>query len=470
MAFNRRLKDILRQRPRLSPENREQGAESGIALFIVISAMTVLSLLVTDFVYIAKVGQRMAYDGLDQLKAHYLAKSGLKISLLRLKAYQQVKALTGGNKSDGSGGANPAAGAIPGVPKGLIEKIWSFPFFYPLPKIPGMTEADKERIDKFQSASRLEGKFSAVIESESSRYNLNMILAPYVPAPNASPSPTPSGGGTNTGSTSPNPNPSPTPFDPEVARKSLADYLGALLQQKFEADPDFQNEYRDFRLDDFMDALVAWADRTYERRNAGTRSLIPSKRAPFYSVNELHMIEGMDDRLFELFAPALTVSTTPGLNINTMGDATLKALVPQMIEDERKAFFEFRDSTEQDNLFKDGNDFLKYLQSNVQAFNNDPQEIKRFQDSLTQRNIRLVTDETSFKITVQAEMNQATRLLEAWVTLLPASKTKPSGPGTNANNTAAQPTPDPGATPTDGSAKSAQSNPTGLKITFMKML
>ena len=152
--------------------NLAPNRQSGVALFMVIAAISVLSIVVTEFAYIAQVNKKVAYDGLDQLKAHYLAKSGLKLSLLRLKAYQTIKGIAGGK----------AAAAIPGIPKQVLEKVWSFPFFYPIPtNIPGLSQMDKDRIDKFQKTSSLDGKFSSIIESESSKYNLNLILAPFVP-------------------------------------------------------------------------------------------------------------------------------------------------------------------------------------------------------------------------------------------------------------------------------------------------
>src|SRR5690349_12617867 len=115
----------------LNPRSNHSRSESGIALFMVMAAISVLAILVTEFAYIAQISQSIAYGGLDQLKAHYLAKSGFKISLLRLKAYSQVKGLIK-NTTGGAGG-------VPGVPKSLLEKIWNFPFTYPFPtNIPGM--------------------------------------------------------------------------------------------------------------------------------------------------------------------------------------------------------------------------------------------------------------------------------------------------------------------------------------------
>lgn len=442
---------------RASESRREAGPnpprdQSGIALFMVIAAISVLSILVTEFTYIAQVNQKMAFDGLDQLKAHYLAKSGFKLSLLRLKAYQNVKGVVG-TVGGGKG--------IPGVPKNLIEKIWSFPFFYPIPtNVPGMTPGDKELIDKFQKGSGLEGRFSAQIESESSKYNLNLILAPFAPSATPSPGPSPS----------PQPSPSPSPpapaFNPEEARNSLGEYLNNILRAKVEGDPDFAADYRDVRVEDLLDSIVAWADFTYERRSAPGKELIPPKRGPFYSLSELHMISGMDDRLYELFAPALTVSTTPGINVNTMGAPTLKALVPGITEEETKAFFEFRDTDEEDNLFKDADAFFKYLQTNIGIFRGSDTEVSRYKEALQKRQVRIVVEETEFKITVQAQVNQSTRLLEAWITLGGRGKktaTPASTPGSPPGS------PPAAAPPLAGPGATAEPDP-GLRVTFMRIL
>lgn len=451
MAFNRR-------------------SESGVALFMVIAGISVLSILVTEFTYVAQVNQKIAYDGLDQLKAHYLAKSGLKLSLLRLKAYQTVKGVVGGGGNGGSGSKNPA---VPGLPRQVLEKIWSFPFFYPLPtNVPGISQGDKDRIEKFQKESSMDGRFTAVIQSESSKYNLNMILAPF--APTGTTGATGATGATgSTGSTSSPPPPGGTTsttaptgpaFDPQAARNSLSDYLQDILTKKFESDPDFAAEYRDFRMDDFMDALLGWADFSYERRVPPARDELMPKKQPFYSLSELHMLPGMDDRLFDVLAPALTASTTPGINVNTMAEPTLRALVPKITDEEAKEFYKFRDSEEEDNLFKDSEAFFKYLRERVAAFRQSESEINSFKENLKKRNIRLVVDETEFKITVQAQVNQATRLIEAWVTLGPQKKSQSPRTGN-----ASQPPASGASAPAPGGGQESAADP-GLKITFMRIL
>lgn len=450
-------------------------SNSGIALFMVIAAMTILALLVTEFTYTTQVNQRMAFEGLDQLKAFYLAKSGLKISLLRLKAYQTLKGLGGGGGNPGVPGS-PTGGIQ--IPASVLDKIWSFPLTFPLPtNLPGISQTEKDKIDKFQKDSALDGRFNALIESESSKYNLNMILARFAPATGGQPTPTPSPNPNASPTPRPTPSPSPTPsagaspapdtFNAEEARKNLGTYLQDILTSKFEADSDFASEYRDLRLDDIVDNIAAWADFSYESRIFGRDQPVPPKRAPFYSISELHMLPLMDDKLYDLLAPAFSVSTAGGINVNKMGETVLKALIPRITEEELKAFFDYRDSQQEDHLFKTGDDFLTYIKDKVGIFRGDEAEVKRFKEGLTKRNITLITEESVFKVNVQATVNKATKTIEAIVQLTGNSKT----------STGAGPSPTPNPSPNPAAPNPAVPDPAtsskpdaGLKITFMRIL
>lgn len=461
MAFRKPIKQPT--------QNPDKQSESGIALFMVLASITMLTVMVTEFTYTTQVNYRLAYDGLDQIKAHYLAKSGFKLSLLRLKAYSSIKTML----------ASMGSGATAAVPKALLEKIWNFPFIYPIPSsLPGLSLMEKDAFAEFEKASSLQGKYTAIISSESSRYNLNLIVAGFQPKPTA----TDDSKKTGTGSTPPvdpsgqakNPDGTPvtsTVFNPEAARTNLFNYFTTILNQKFLVDPDFEEEYRSFRLDDLVDAIAAWADRSYEQRNLTGRELIPPKRAPFYSLNELRMLQPMEDTLFDLFSPTLTVSTTPGINVNQIEKPTLRALFPLATDLEIEEFFKYRDSTEEDHLFKTPQAFFDYILKAFSFFRNDAQELTRFQKQLSDRGVSIITDETAFKIVVQAQVNQATRMVEAWVTLsasktaTPATAANPSDPTglPNLQNQVAAPVGPP-------SLSQLIDTRTGLRVVFMRIL
>jgi type II secretory pathway component PulK len=446
-------------------KKRKRSDESGVALFMVIGAVSILALLVTEFTYVAQMNERLAFDALDSVKAFYLGKSAVKLSLLRLKAYQTVKDLVGGasGKNGASGGAG--LGGI-NIPTSLLDKIWSFPFLFPLPtNLPGMMPSERDKIEKFQKDSNFEGSFSALIESESGRLNINSILPQFAPSPSPSPGVNGATGATGATTTATSGTPSPTPsFDPTQARQSLSIYFQNLVNSKSEDDPDFASEYRDVKIDDLMDQVVGWADPTYEARISPTQDSIPLKHAPFYSLSELHMIDGMDDTLYDVFSPGLTASRTQGLNINTMAQTTLHALVPLMTASELTDFFKYRDDDTVDNTFKSPDDFYNYLSNSVGAYKGNTTAITELKQDFAKRNVVLTTDETEFKITVTAQVGNANRKIEVWVRL----RKLPNTPTNTATGTRA---PAPSPTPASAGANDngAPLPDPGIKITYVRI-
>ncbi len=421
--------------------------ESGIAIFMVIAAVTILSVLVTEFTYVAQVNARMAFDSTDQIKAHYLAKTGLKISLLRLKAYKELKSFGGGNSP------------LPKIPKPILDQVWSFPFVYPLPNnLPGMLPGAKDEIDKFEKESSLSGKFTATIESESDKININSIIADFAPL-QASPSPSPSD--RTQPRASPSPSASPIVYSAKEAREGMKEIFTQIIQKKFIDDPGFAAEYRDLQVDELFDNILGWVDYTHQPRNSSGKQAIPYKRAPFYNMSELRMIYPMDDDLFDLLAPNFTTAMTNGFNVNTMREPMLRAIFSQATDEEITEFFKFRDSTEEDNTFQSVDDFWKYIEKSFAAYRSTDD----LKNKMIQQGIKLITDEETFKIKIVAQVNQATRILEAWVTMDAARKTP-----NNTGRTTPNPTPTPSPSPSD-SGTPGGTNPaggTGLRITFMR--
>ncbi|MBN20635.1 MAG: hypothetical protein CL678_05040 [Bdellovibrionaceae bacterium] len=416
--------------------------EQGVALFMVMSVLSILAVLISEITYQAQLNHKLSYDAVDQVKAHYLAKSGMKLSLLRLKVFQQIQGFLSGNQ-------NGSLKKL--IPQRALNMIWSFPLSFPLPtNLPGMTGLQKDAITDFNNNSGFEGAFSAYISSESSKFNLNSSLSRYAPEiKKEKPKPNQNRTSTSTSGSSQPTNPNKpnnqkennTQFNAELARKSLRDYITRLLNQKFLDDENFSARYRDFRVEDLVENILGWIDRSYESKSSERQDDPPMKKAPFYHLSELHMIRPMDDDLYDFLKPHFTVAVTPGVNVNQINKEELMALVPQMTKEEADDFFDFRDKPDEDNLFKDEKGFFDYLSKNVIAFVGAPDTFKEFQKELKESGIQIITDETQFKVEVQAQVNQATRTIEAWVdlggkTLMTpkAGQTSPSTASTKTNN------------------------------------
>jgi type II secretory pathway component PulK len=449
----------------LKPRN-----ERGVALFIVLAAMATLAIFVGEITYVAQVNQKLAYDRLDQIKATALAKSGLRICLLRIRAYTEVQKFI---KSSGAS----AAVASSVVPKAVLEKIWSEPITIPFSgDASSLPLAIRDQVTKFRKDTSMEGKLYISIQAQASRFNLNSTVAAFASAAaSATPSPTLAPGAVApAASTAPSATASPSPFDITQARAALVDQLKQTFQKKFDESPKFRDQYQSTQIENIADEMIGYSDLTYDTQRS-TVAKVPFKRAPFYHVSELHYLDTVDDEIYDLIAPQFTASVSSKINVNAITDAVLQALVPILTKEERQKFFDFREgkgdssnpdaqssNPDQDALFKSPDDFFKYFKDHVAAFNTD-QKVTDFKNALSQRGIQLVTEESEFIVHVEATVQQTKRTLEANVSIVPDAAT-PTTPGVGG----ARPTPTPvpsGGTNTVSNNVLEKSN---LKITQLR--
>jgi len=398
----------------------------GVALFIVLASMATLGIFVSEITYVAAINQKLAYDRLDQVKALALAKSGLRLSLLRIKAYSELKKTLKKLGAD----SGPAASMIPA---GMLDKVWSEPLTIPfsgdISSLPGPL---KGALEKFRKDSGMEGKLYLSIKAQSSKFNLNGPVAAFarLPQTSGSPSASPVPGTAEPGAT-------PAVFSAEQARQLLGEQIRSSFNSRFESDEGFRDEYRSFRVDDLIEEILGWADLAYET-NREQSSPYPFKKAPFYHISELHQLPSMDDRIYDLLASQFHAGASSKLNVNTIQEAVLKALVPGITKEEVKKFYEVRDggpaeaggAATQGQPFRSAEDFYKYLKERVQFYQGSETRIQDLKNALSQRGIEIVTDETDFLVHIEATVNQTKKTLEAMVSLVEPTVAAPAPPGT----------------------------------------
>lgn len=393
-------------------KQRQNGSQKGIALFMVISALALLSILVAELTYSTQMNARLAYNYVDNLKAFYLSKAAMKLSMMRLKAYLQVRDFVN----------NPDNKQIKdSLDKKIIEKIWNMPFIFPLPIPKDASMSEGDTIKAFIKESKLSGTFIANITSESSKLNLNnLFITSVTPEPSPTPSPTPSPG------SSPPPSTPPTPQ--KVDFRQLLDHtISNLIEKKKDEEREFADVYRNVNGKDVVDAIEAYLFPDKPPSNLPGFKQIKPKKAPMYSLTELHLIPGIDDELYNLLASALTVYSTPGLNINTMPKSTLQALIPELTNTELDDLMRKRDDPQVGQPWASDDDFWKDIGTTSASKNLDTIK-KRFKDA----NVKIKTDEETFKVSIQANVGLSTRRLEMYLTLdsKALKKPKPGDPST----------------------------------------
>jgi len=430
--------------------------------------MATLAIFVSEITYTAQINQKLAYDRLDQVKAQALAKSGLRLSLLRIRAYSELKKTIG--KLSESAGAN-AAMVDSVIPKNMVEKIWAEPITIPFTgDISSLPMEIKDALTKFRKDSSMEGKLYISIQAQSNKINLNSTLPAFAVTATPSPAEKKTAGPTDT---TPQPNagaggasasPTPISYDPEQARQALGQQLKDTFQKRFEENEQFRDEYRNFRVEDLLDEILGWSDLAYES-NREQSSTIPFKKAPFYHISELNYLPSMDDTLYSLLSEQFNAGVASYINVNTIQESVLKAIVPQMTKEEVAKFFEFRDGggeeRKEDNKFKNSDGLFKYLKEKVQFFSGSESRVTDLKNLLTQRGIQLTTEESNFLIHIEATVQQTKKTLEAMVSIIetpdPKSPVQPGAPTPQPQNS--------GQNPSDSSSE--RSN---LKITQLRFL
>ncbi len=74
------------KKPQLARKKQDVNSEKGIVLVIVIIIVAILTILVADLVYFTQIDREISTNTVDELKARYIAKSGVHVAAGTLKA------------------------------------------------------------------------------------------------------------------------------------------------------------------------------------------------------------------------------------------------------------------------------------------------------------------------------------------------------------------------------------------------
>jgi len=298
-------------------------AEKGAALLTVLIAMMIISILLFEFQYSAMVERKLAYNELNQLQAYYLAKSGIRIGLLRVALYGRAKK---------SPDIKNLAKNFP--IDSYLDSIWNLP----LPAFPPTaTEAkqlegeDKMAAEKAAKTTKVtDGQSTHVITSEASKININFLEVPQAQR----------GQRIN--------------FNDQP--KTLYEHVGKLLinlMEGFLKESENPNEeYGNLRPEEIVLNIMDWISPGLDRVSGGAKDSFyegqdppyKAKKGRFYTLEELRMVQGIDDHLFAKLKPHLTVFSYEGkINLNSASQTVLRSLYRDFTDDDMKRIQEEKD-------------------------------------------------------------------------------------------------------------------------------
>lgn len=302
--------------------------EKGVALLIAMFAMMLLTFIAIEVSYDTTVDYVVASQQVNRIKAHYAAKAGIDISLLRIMLYKQVISQFGDQL--GAAGGN----------KQMLDIIWSFPFMWPpsglYSNTKGSTSVEKNMVDKVVKESMMSSSYAATITPEGGRLDINDLGSPS-----------------------------------DSMKKKMMGQVVKIFLSEVEHNEKFSEKYRGFRFEELVNNIADYIDEDMQGSGGGDEKgpyrdwddkdyEMPPNR-PLRTVDELHMVAGMNDDFFNVLAPRVTVFGTKGVNVNYADKDTLMALDPSMTQEAVQKVMERRSDPKQ-TPFQDTKDFLGFIQ------------------------------------------------------------------------------------------------------------
>lgn len=293
--------------------------QKGAALLVALFAVLLLFFLATEIAQETISEYLVASKEVKRVQAYYAAEACTNLTLLKVKLYQQAVSALGNSLPDPS----------------LLEQVWQFPLMWPIVTPEKSSTVDKEEIKDAMTESIFKGQYLSVIAPEESRIDVNDLA-------------------------------SPAKAIKDATKKQLLDLFTTRLAEEDE----WAEKHRSVNFEELVNNIADWIDVDQESGNGGAeRSLyssidnqnVPPNQA-FKSVEELHLVAGMTDDIYDVLKERITIFGVKGININYVDKPTLMSLDPTITAEKADLIIQRRQSKEQGGPFQDLGQFTSYAQ------------------------------------------------------------------------------------------------------------
>lgn len=267
--------------------------QKGIAILMAVFCVVLVTYIVTEVSYETSIEYAIHAGSVNRLKAYYAARSGVELSLLRIKLYRKIQQQYGKQMGQNAG---------------LLNMIWSFPLSWP-PVLPEEASGvDQEMLNDKIKLAKMDATFNATIFDEGSKIDLNDLASPS-----------------------------------KTLRKSTEQQLLKVFAVRMETDENFRREHSGFRPEELVNNIIDWVDGDKTSLNGGDeraqyRDLdgevenFPPNRS-FRTLEELRLVAGMTDEFYAMLAPNVTVYGAKAINPNTASREVIKSLDPSITDE-----------------------------------------------------------------------------------------------------------------------------------------
>lgn len=373
--------------------------QKGMALIIAIFTVVLICYLVVEITYETSVEYTINANSVNRIKAYYAARSGLELSLIRVKLYNKIQRQLGSKM---------------GAQAKMLDLIWSFPFAWPLMAPDGATEVDKGMIKDTMGESKMDGSYSINITDEGSKFDIN---------------------------------------DLGSEAKALRDITKKQLLNMWESkmkDDDFAKNHRDIRFDEIVNNIEDWVDANvdkvdgrgnesdlYADKNTQEVQLPPNRN--FRTVEELRLVAGVTEEIYDILKDRVTVYGMKAINPNHASREVLMSLDPAITDEIAGEIIKRRDDNNLGGPFQDGSDSCKSDFWNFVTSKGGRVD-KTVEDSTPLRCNKVI----NFRITSTGEFGGVSRQITAVVYDVKAGAETVATQVKKQNTTTPTPTPGPG--------------------------
>ena len=211
----------------------------------------------------------------------------------------------------------------------------------------------------------------------------------------------------------------------EIIESDMTKTLATLLEQKKEEDEEFEDKYGDleaFKLirelkyyvranGDMPESQKAEVDANYMN--------VRAKHAPMTSLTELYTLQGWPDAIVDIFKDRLSVHQVTTINLNKITLSQLKALFPELSEDQLSDFFKYRDGSPEEKMephpFNSEEDFKNYLIKELSAV--DESTYKERKKVLKKAKVSFGVAGNLFRCISEGKFGKSTYKLESFINI-----------------------------------------------------
>lgn len=381
--------------------------QQGVAIFMVLTAVTILALVLADFSFETTVNQLKVYNQQDQAQARLNAESGLNMALARLRLYQEARNLLEKNENMKSV-----------IQPSMIESLLLQPFAYPIPLDPGSNPIQRSALEEFEANVLFRGQVMVSIRQISGFLNPNNMRVER--AQNQE----------ENGFSEPPPDDedgeqkkSPAQF----MEQKLVETLERLIEDRREVDPIFDNRYGHLDPELLIKEIKYYISDPEQFEDVArgeiearylAKDLTP-KHAPLSSLDELYLLEGWPDEMVDLIKDYLTVHEVAIIAVNELTADLLKVLFPYITDVQIEEFFLYRRGDPERGLepqeFKSPEDFKNVVVNRIGIIGEQDydERIREFEAA----GMRIGVAGKFFEVTSTGQMERATYNLKAYIDL-----------------------------------------------------